>query len=217
MTDVEGKIAVPGIWRGLVMVDFPEDLEGISKARHSRDRSAIGDPRPYYDDHREVATELPDGSEFELFLASGQGNYWAHFRIDGPNGYLESEPFHGFYDKREEFFSTPDETSYCVKYDWTGPAGASWLEDSWIRDMIEHGFVLDTAESHEGCVAFSRFEDGQYSFFHFDREEGYYAHGVPVVGRGYRENEDRTGHAVEVNVDMTEVNSPGLREQLSTL
>mgnify|MGYP006926872786 CR=1 FL=1 len=211
MTDVEGKIAVPGIWRGLVMVRFPEDLEGIADA-YNRHRGAAGDPRPYYDDHREVATELPDGSEFELFLASGQGNYWAQYRIDGPNGYLESEPFHGFYGEREEFFSTPDETSYCVKYDWTGPAGASWLEDSWIRDMIEHGFVLDTAESHDGCVAFSRFgEGGHYSFFHFEEEED------AVVGRGYRENEERTGHAVEVNVDMSETNSRGLRKQLSTL
>jgi hypothetical protein len=212
MTDVEGKIAVPGIWRGLLMVDFPEDLEGIAKARHSRDRGAIGDPRPYYDDHREVATELPDGSEFELFLASGQGNYWAQYRVIGPNGRVESEPFHGFYNESEELFETPGGTSYQVKYDWTGPAGASWLEDSWIRDMIELGFVLDTAESHEGCVAFSRFgDDDQYSFFHFDREGG------DVVGRGYRENEERTGQAIDIEVEMSENNSSDLRDHLFRL
>jgi len=93
---VKGKITLPKCWKKLIDVEFPEDLAGIADG--DRVDHADGDPAPYYDDQRDLAFKLPDGTVLTVFLCSGQGNYWGSYDLMANNGGMlyESEPLESF-------------------------------------------------------------------------------------------------------------------------
>lgn len=93
---VKHKITLPECWKKLTDVEFPEDLAGIADG--DRVDHADDDPAPYYDDQRDLAFKLPDGTVLTVFLCSGQGNYWGSYDLMANNGGMlyESEPLESF-------------------------------------------------------------------------------------------------------------------------
>lgn len=80
MTTLHTDITVPECWKELLDAYFPDGLEGMTSG--DRKQTAPNDPTPYYDDFRQLAYKLADGTTLRLTLASGQENYYAGFSID---------------------------------------------------------------------------------------------------------------------------------------
>jgi len=99
VTVVEIEVKLPRCWNDLVSVQFDEGRGPHVRCAVDRpimyegepvvsgeNRVLDSDPRPYYDDSRGRSQRNAEGWVIEVYLLSGQSNYWGHANIYAPNG-----------------------------------------------------------------------------------------------------------------------------------
>ncbi len=117
------KVRLPECWKRLVGMEFPDDLEGILSEK--TDHEGVADPKPHYDDARQVAGRFADGAEFSLELCSGQSNYYGGLSI-----WKGDEPIYEDFDPLESFEGLLAEgdggDTYEIEVEWV--PDAEWAE-----------------------------------------------------------------------------------------
>lgn len=99
MLKEERTLEVPAVWKKLITLSFPDDLQGVTSEKHCKGNA---DPEPHYDDMRACSVIFSDGVQFTLFLSSGQSNYfgWCQWENES-HTFEESEPFESYEDSYE--------------------------------------------------------------------------------------------------------------------
>lgn len=96
-----------------------------------------------------------------------------------------------------------------------GTAANVWLPQKYC-DMLEGaGFEYDREESHDGCVAYSKYlEDDTYVFVHFDRMDS----GVAFSGYATGDQRDYDpGDKHEFEIRPERLNSAAIKTQLNAI